>query len=133
MGQQQLLLIILGIIIIGVAIVVGINLFTANAIETKRNNLMNDCITLATMAQQHYKKPIAIGGGGNTFDGSTGGVKWTVPPSMTENADGRFYINVIKPQSVELIAVGNEVVTGNDSVEVKVVVTPTGYTTTIIQ
>jgi len=133
MGQQQLLLIVLGIIIIGIAIVVGINLFTANAIETKRNNLINDCITLATLAQMHYKKPMSIGGGGNTFDGSTGGVKWAVPPSMVTNADGRFYINEIKPQSVELIAVGNEVVTGNDSVEVKVVVTPTGYTTTIIQ
>lgn len=132
MGQQQLLLIILGIIIIGVAIFVGINLFTANAIETKRNNLINDTITLATMAQQHYKKPMAMGGGGNTFDGSSGGVKWTVPPSMVTNADGRFYINIINPQSVELIAVGNEVVTGNDSVEVKVVVTPTSYTTTII-
>ena len=133
MGQQQLILILLGIIIIGIAIAVGINLFTASAIEVKRNNLINDCITLATMAQQHYKKPMAIGGGGNTFDGSTGGVKWIVPPSLVTNADGRFYIKEIKPQSVELIAVGNEVVTGNDSVKVKVVVTPTSYTTTILE
>ncbi len=132
MGQQQLLLIVLGIIIIGVAIIVGITLFTSNAIEVKRNNIINDCITLATMAQQHYKKPLSIGGGGNTFDGSSGGTKWTVPNSMVENADGRFYINEIKPQSVELIAVGNEVVTGKDSVKIKMVVTPTSYTTTII-
>ena len=29
MGQQQLLLIVLGVIIVGIAVVVGINLFTA--------------------------------------------------------------------------------------------------------
>lgn len=132
MGQQQLLLVVLGIIIIGLSIIVGITMFTGNAIEVKRNNLINDCITLATFAQQHYKKPLSIGGGGNTFDGSSGGTKWTVPNSMIENADGRFYVKEIKPQSLELRGVGNEVVTGTDSVEIKMVVTPTSYTTTII-
>ncbi len=31
MGQQQLLLIVLGVIVVGIAVVVGINLFNANA------------------------------------------------------------------------------------------------------
>ena len=56
MGQQQLLLIVLGVIVVGVAVIIGINLFRANAIEQKRDNVMMECITLATQAQQHYLK-----------------------------------------------------------------------------
>ncbi len=36
MGQQQLLLIVLGVIIVGIAVVVGINVFTASSALSKR-------------------------------------------------------------------------------------------------
>ena len=36
MGQQQLLLIVLGVIVVGIAVVVGINLFNANAEYAER-------------------------------------------------------------------------------------------------
>jgi hypothetical protein len=42
MGQQQLLLIVLGVIIVGIAVVVGINLFTANAISSNRDGVVSD-------------------------------------------------------------------------------------------
>ena len=67
MGQQQLLLILLGIVVVGIAIIVGINLFRANAIETKRNNVTNELVNLAAMAQQHYMRPNSMGGGSRTF------------------------------------------------------------------
>ncbi|MBI2417017.1 MAG: hypothetical protein HYV28_03805, partial [Ignavibacteriales bacterium] len=57
MGQQQLLLIVLGVIIVGIAIVVGINLFRASAIDANRNGVISDLNNLAAMAQQYYKKP----------------------------------------------------------------------------
>jgi hypothetical protein len=47
MGQQQLLLIILGLILVAVALAVGISLFRSNAIDQKRNMLINDCIDFA--------------------------------------------------------------------------------------
>jgi len=37
MGQQQLLLIVLGTIIVGVAVIVGINMFTTGAINSERD------------------------------------------------------------------------------------------------
>ena len=40
MGQQQLLLIVLGVILVGIAIILGVNLFRANAVESKRNNVI---------------------------------------------------------------------------------------------
>jgi len=73
MGQQQLLLIVLGVIIVGIAVVVGINLFNANAEESTKDGVVSDCTNLGAMAQQYYKKPTSMGGGGNSFLG------WEVP------------------------------------------------------
>ena len=125
MGQQQLLLIVLGIIIVGVAVVVGINLFTANAIEAKRNNVTNDLIHLASEAQKYYKTPAAMGGGSNKFTG------WDIPQILKTNANGNFSA-VATETNVVIIGVGNEVVQGNDSVEVKITVLPTEFNIEII-
>ena len=67
MGQQQLLLIVLGVIIVGIAVVVGINLFNANAEESAKDTLVSEGTNLGALAQQFYKKPVALGGGGNSF------------------------------------------------------------------
>ncbi len=71
MGQQQLLLIVLGVIIVGIAVVVGINLFNANAEESAKDTIVSEGVNLGAMAQQYYKKPVALGGGGNNFTGFT--------------------------------------------------------------
>ena len=71
MGQQQLLLIVLGVIIVGIAVVVGINLFNANAEESAKDTIVSEGTNLGALAQQFFKKPVALGGGGNTF--TTGG------------------------------------------------------------
>lgn len=125
MGQQQLLLIILGVIIVGVAIVVGINMFTANAIEAKRNNVINDLLHLASEAQRYYKTPTSMGGGSQKFTG------WVIPQKLRTNADGSFSATVSEDDIV-LIGTGNEVVTGGDSVQVKMTVTSDSYMTEII-
>ena len=125
MGQQQLLLIVLGIIIVGIAIFVGIGLFRANAIDAKRNNVTNDLINLASLAQQYYMRPAAIGGGSRSFTG------WTIPNELVVNANGHFTA-VVSPDNVLITGVGNEVVTNNDSVTVKILVKPTSFTTTIV-
>lgn len=125
MGQQQLLLIVLGLIIVGIAIVVGINLFRANAIEAKRNNVLNECINLASMAQQYYMKPTTLGGGGKTF------TNWEVPVELRSTANGTFKAEPYE-DSVVITGTGNEVVTGNDSVQVQVTVLPTDFRTKVI-
>ncbi len=71
MGQQQLLLIVLGVIIVGIAVVVGINVFTASSANANRDAVTSDITTIASMAQQYYRKPTALGGGGNSFTGFT--------------------------------------------------------------
>jgi len=127
-GQQQLLLIVLAVILVGVAIILGINLFSSNAITVKRENLVSECLNLSGLAQQYYSRPAALGGGNRSFAG------WNIPNELAITANGRYEITDIStPASyVEITAVGNEVVTANDSVSVKIKIMPRDFLVTII-
>ncbi len=71
MGTQQLLLIVLGVIIVGIAVVVGINIFGTNAEQANKDAITQDCLRLASAAQGFYRKPTMLGGGNNSFNGIT--------------------------------------------------------------
>jgi len=126
MGQQQLLLIVLGIIIVGIAVVVGINVFTASSSQTNRDAVISDLTNLASMAQQFYRKPAALGGGGNTFTG------WTIPAALDTTGNGT-YSATVAAQTVTIVGVGNE--NGNDGtseVKATMIVGPNSITSTTI-
>ena len=67
MGQQQLLLIVLSVIIVGIAIVVGINMFGASAASANQDAVINDLMNFGASAQQYWVRPAGMGGGGNSF------------------------------------------------------------------
>jgi hypothetical protein len=112
MGQQQLLFILLGIILVAIAIFLGINLFRALGIESKRNNIIGELVNLAGLAQEFYLKPTEYGGG--KFKG------WFILSQLMTTANGR-YIATVTNDSVIVLGVGNEVVTGADSLKLKLV------------
>ncbi len=66
MGQQQLLLLVLGIVIVGLAVVVGIQAFSENQKKANADALVNDAIRIASDAQAWMLKPTAFGGGNNS-------------------------------------------------------------------
>lgn len=80
MGQQQLLLIVLGVIIVGVAVVVGIQMFSDSAESANIDAVSNELLNYASGAQQYYAKPAAMGGGGKDFTG------YTLASDSTDNA-----------------------------------------------
>ena len=126
MGQQQLLLIVLGVIIVGIAVVVGINVFTVSSANSNRDAVISDLTTLAAMSQQYYRKPTAMGGGGNTFTG------WEIPQSLESTANGS-YDETVTANSITLVGTGNEIGNdGADSVQVTMVVGPNTITSTTI-
>jgi len=71
MGQQQLLLVILVTIIVGIATVVAINTFGSAADQANIDAVTSDVATLASAAQGFYMRPEMLGGGGRSFDGLT--------------------------------------------------------------
>ena len=68
MGQQQLLLVILVTIIVGIATVVALNVFGTQADEANRDAVRQDILGAAASAQGYYLRPEMMDGGGGTFD-----------------------------------------------------------------
>ncbi len=134
MGQQQLLLIVLGVIIVGIAVVVGINVFTASASQSNRDAVIADLTNIASMAQQHFRKPAALGGGGGAFDATKGGTAWTVPATLVRTPNMSADVAAtVTATSVTLVGVGTE--NGNDGatkVKVTMVVGADAITSTTI-
>ena len=71
MGQQQLLLIVLGVIIVGIAVAVGITQFSEQSASANLNAVSSDLQMLAARAHQYFLTPERLGGGGNSFVGLT--------------------------------------------------------------
>ncbi len=144
MGQQQLLLIVLGVIIVGIAIAVGISMFKSNAQSSNRDQVINDLNNLAAKAQQYYRKPTAMGGGGQDFNG------FKLAPVDTGNANGSYSLSTSAPtlnsfvpgdttsipgsaQTIYIVGCGKE--KGNDGtnpVKAYATVTPDNVKTTVL-
>jgi hypothetical protein len=125
MGQQQLLLIILGVIVVGIAVAVGITMFTDNAVSANRDAVINDLVNLASRAQQYYRRPAALGGGQGAFDATNGGQGITAITQLTSkpvNANGSYEISTAASQaSIGLTGYGTE--KGNDGNLIEVTMT----------
>ncbi|MFO7448018.1 MAG: hypothetical protein R6W90_16770, partial [Ignavibacteriaceae bacterium] len=75
----------------------------------------------------YYKKPKMLGGGGMSFEG------WKFPSEMQTTAAGSYIAQVNDDNTVIITGTGNEVVTGTDSIKVKVTVLPNSYTPEVIR
>ncbi len=84
MGQQQLLLIILGVIIVGIAIAVGLSLFSAQSIQSNRDAIINDLNNLAAQAYQFRIRPSSMAGGQGDY------TTFVVPTKMATNENATY-------------------------------------------
>jgi hypothetical protein len=95
MGQQQLLLIILGVVIVGVSVVLGVGMFQDNAVDHNRATVIADLKYLSTRAVQYYNRPTTLGGGSRSFVGLTAdarGIGLLAGPKYIDNANGTYTI-----------------------------------------
>lgn len=67
MGQQQLLLVILVTIIIGLATVFGLVLFEKFRDESVKDMIKQDMMEAANYGQAYFRRPIAMGGGSEDY------------------------------------------------------------------
>ena len=103
MGQQQLLLIVLGTIIVGIAVIVGINMFTTGAVNAERDALLQDVNNVASTAASYWRKPAALGGGARSFVGVSDVIAFGADSS---NANGNFLMSTVTANSFTLTATG---------------------------
>jgi hypothetical protein len=64
MGTQQILLIVLSVIIVGIAIAVGIMMFNNQAYNSNQSAIAGELQNYAAQVIQFWKTPVSQGGGG---------------------------------------------------------------------
>ena len=140
MGQQQLLLIVLSVIVVGVSMATGINMFQTNAVEQNRQALIADCMSYGSKAQRFLRTPASLSGGGQDFNG------FYLTSSEASNANGAYNSSTTAPSGTTAVTAEADTIntdattlyieasgteTGNNgSTPVKVFVTVTGSSIT---
>ena len=137
MGQQQLILLVLATVIVGVAIVVGIRAFTENSAKSNADAMMQQAVRIANDAQAWKKKPAPFGGQASTqtqavvsapadFSGAT----WA---ALGYNDDGAGnYVNLDGSFTIAPTATATTITGTNAQEDNTVVVTLDGMTDTDI-
>jgi hypothetical protein len=98
MGQQQLILLVLATVIVGLAIVVGVRAFTENAVKANYDALVHDAMRISSDANAWKQKPTTFGGQATAEKkpGDWTGINFTVlgyTPGAAEGATPTCYAN----------------------------------------
>jgi hypothetical protein len=115
MGSQQLLLIVLAMVLVGVALTVAINMFQANAIEQSRTALTDDLLYFAGRARDYYWRPSSLGGGNKSF----AGIKIRDLSTMEQNENGRYYVTQSNKDYLVIVGRGR-VAVGTETTQVEI-------------
>ncbi len=110
MGQQQLLLLVLGIVIVGLAVVVGIQAFGENQDKANADALVNDGVRIASDIQAWALKPQAFGGPTTSGDFATvsfEAIGYSATGGTYANLNGDFNLSSIASACVVITGAGN--------------------------
>ena len=112
MGQQQLLLVILVTIIVGIATVVAINIFGTAAEQANEDAIRQDLLTATTQLQGLWARPAMMGGLGGSFTNDTdvpnqqfaerSGIPGTVTGLIIDNANAEYTIVRVDANTVRI-------------------------------
>ena len=125
MGQQQLHLIVLGVVLVFLSVAVGIASFSSNALERNRDAVILDLNNLSLQAKSYYKKSDKLGGGDYSF------TDYRIPDLMEENENGNYRIISVRSQEIIFQGTGVEKEAGSgctqsDFIRYNLIVTPNG-------
>ena len=84
MGQQQLLLVILGVIVVGISIAVGMLMFEAYSIQSNKDAMISDLENITANARAYFVKPGRMGGGDNSY------TNYAIPLKLANTENGHY-------------------------------------------
>ncbi|MFN0157069.1 MAG: hypothetical protein ACKVRP_03235 [Bacteroidota bacterium] len=114
MSQQQILLIVLAILIVGSAVAIGLIVFNDQSAAANRDGLTSDLLRLSVRARAYYLRPKNWGGGEKSFEGLTIDYLTNQP----KNANGEYSVIVVEPEHAVLQGEGISI--GSDGNPIKV-------------
>lgn len=118
MGYQQILMLVLGVIIIGLSVVVGLTMFTQQMTNINRQSIISDMNIFAGVANAYYKSPANYGGGNRVWDVDKMGVWFGYNYDATNNSisnDNGTYIFSADGDVLTVVGTGTQI--GNDGSE----------------
>jgi len=101
MGQQQLLLLIAGVIIVGIAIVVGVQMFSAQSTESNKDGLTSGIMAINANVYEYKIRPRTLGGGLPSY------LNYAIPIRLQSDENGAYSITNITASQVQLRAVSS--------------------------
>lgn len=98
MGTQQLMLVILGVILVGIAIAVGISTFQAQNVRSNLDAMINDLNHIAAHAYQYRMRPVKLSGGEGDYS------LYDIPPGLASNSNATYTILRKNKDAMALLA-----------------------------
>ena len=130
MGNQQLLLLVLSVIIIGLSIAVGISMFHNHQVRNNRVAIIGDLTALASIAFSYYRTPADMGGGAGIWDvdllGPNLGHIYNSSTSSVFTENGTYTFSSLG-DVLSIVGTGTEI-GSNGSTNVQALLTLTGAT-----
>jgi hypothetical protein len=102
LGQQQIFLLVLVIILVGIAVVIGLDNFHSKAVQANRDAVILDLNNLASDSQAHFKKTKTFSGGDQSFLG------YDIPAQLKENDNGTYSVVSTQPMQIIIKGIGKE-------------------------
>ena len=99
MGQSQLLVIGVSVLIIGIAILAGVMFFHSDDVTANKNAMINDINQIAHVSVRYYVRPPGLDGGGHDLAG------FTVPEKFRSNINGSYTAEVVSATQLHIVAV----------------------------
>ena len=101
MGQSQLLIIAISVLIIGIAILAGAGFFSDDAIEANKKAMINDVNHIAMNAVRYYRRIPALGGGGYSY------LSYSLPVGYRSNLNGSYSATALSKDVLEIRGVSS--------------------------
>ncbi len=99
MGQSQLLIIAISVLIIGIAILAGTGFFQSDEVEINKKAMINDVNHIAMAARRYYSRPYALGGGNFSYVG------FAIPRTYSSNLNGSYSAVAVSAQVLQITGV----------------------------
>jgi hypothetical protein len=101
MGQSQILIIAISILIIGISILAGTGFFSDDEIEANKKAMINDVNHIAMNATRYYRRIGALGGGGYSYLG------YALPGGYRSNLNGKYSVNPVSKSVLQIAGVSS--------------------------
>jgi hypothetical protein len=99
MGQNQIFIILIGAILIGIAILGGLGAFSDDEVDANKKVMVNDVQHIGANAARYYRRITALNGGGYSYMG------YVLPNGYRSNLNGSYSTNPLSKTVLQISGV----------------------------